>query len=131
MGQVNRWLIASSVALAAVLTDVAAHAFPGRTVTRPSSAQLAAVAARTAHLSSHHSATSAKPLQPPTQVPQTDATTPPATTVQSTTTTEAAATTTAPVGTQTTTTQASAPAPVVTPAPAPVVAPTPVVSGGS
>lgn len=61
----NRWLVAGSVALTGVFAEVAAQAFPGKTV-KASSATRAPVHA--AHKVS--SATTAKSLQPPAQAPQ-------------------------------------------------------------
>ncbi|HSZ05201.1 MAG TPA: hypothetical protein VK778_08365 [Solirubrobacteraceae bacterium] len=71
--RINRWLLAGSVVLTGALTDVAAHAFPGKTLKRGSTAD----AKRTvAHASggagtptgSSNSSTGA--LAPPAQAPQ-------------------------------------------------------------
>jgi len=63
LARANRWLVAGSVALTAVFSEVAASAFPGKTVKTPGSAR-----AHRAHRSTR-SSSSAKPLQPPTQAP--------------------------------------------------------------
>jgi hypothetical protein len=108
----NRCLIAGSVTLTGVLTDVAAHAFPGRTIrtadTRhrtPRAGQRAASPRRTAN-----------PLRAPAQPPQA-VNTPPSTTAS--TPAEAAP------PAETTPTQET------TPTPEPAREPAPVVSGGS
>jgi hypothetical protein len=121
----NRVLIGAAVAGTALLTDVAAHAFPGhkRVVTRTTSAPAPATTTSRPHASRHHRRHHARhhahpALRPPAHAPTTSTQSAPApTTTQS-----------AP---DPTTTQ-SAPAPVVTTsAPAPAPTPAPVVSGGS
>ena len=65
LSRTNRWLIAASVALTAVLAEVAAQAFPGKTI----------AAARTRQTSpgaraGGRSEGSTGPLRPPSQAPQ-------------------------------------------------------------
>jgi hypothetical protein len=63
--RINGWIIAGSVALTAVLSDVAANAFPGKTIKASSSKSRSSV--------KHPSTTStapAKPLAPPAQAPE-------------------------------------------------------------
>jgi hypothetical protein len=107
MRALNRWLIAGAVVATGLITDVAAQAFPGRTITR---ARGSSTGAR-----GHHALKpAARAPQPPVVEPTAGVTSSPAP---------------APV------VSAPAPAPVVSapaPAPAPVApAPPPVVSGGS
>jgi hypothetical protein len=66
--RINGWIIAGSVALTAVLSDVAANAFPGKTIKASSSKSRGSV--------KHSSTTStapAKPLAPPSQAPEASA----------------------------------------------------------
>ncbi|HEY2397625.1 MAG TPA: hypothetical protein VGH78_01415 [Solirubrobacteraceae bacterium] len=65
----NRWLIAGSVVLTGVLSDVAANAFAGKTIKASATGKPAS-----GNSSSRTSTTKAKPLSPPAQAPQ--ATTP-------------------------------------------------------
>lgn len=58
--QANRWMIAGSAVLTGVLTDAAANAFPGHTVTKRSGAGAPASSARKAR----------KPLTPPAAPPK-------------------------------------------------------------
>lgn len=60
--RLNRWLIAGSVALTAVLADLAANAFPGRTVNASAS-----TAKRQGH--SNAGKASTPPVKPPVQAP--------------------------------------------------------------
>jgi len=64
--RINRWMIAGSIVLTGVLSDVAAHAFPGKT--------LKASTANKDHASGDSSSNSAKTttgvLKPPEQAPQ-------------------------------------------------------------
>src|SRR5258708_37839892 len=62
--RINGWIIAGSVALTAVLSDVAANAFPGKTIKASS---------RTVKHSSTTSTAPAKPLAPPPQAPEASA----------------------------------------------------------
>ena len=64
--RVNRWLLAGSVALTGALAEVAAHAFPGRTL---ASAQARTTSGTRSHRDSHR-ASSARPLRAPSQPPQ-------------------------------------------------------------
>jgi hypothetical protein len=63
--RVNRWIIAGSIGLTAVLADVAANAFPGKTIKTPATKPSGS---RTQSNSS--SATPAKPLAPPAHGPE-------------------------------------------------------------
>jgi hypothetical protein len=115
----NRLLVAVAVAATALLTDVAAQAFPGhkRVVAAPPSSARAATPrapARTARRRTRHRHAGHHRLQPPAQAPTS------ATTTQS-----------QPVAPQAPAPQPAAPAPQpAAPAPQPA-APAPVVSGGS
>jgi hypothetical protein len=112
MRRINRWLVAGAVVATGLLTDVAAQAFTGRTITRradsssdtrpPAALTMVPKHRRLAHHRATHTA-----LTPPAQAPQQ---------AQVQTTTVAT-----PAPTQPTPTQ-------VTPPP---VTPAPVVSGGS
>lgn len=64
LSRANRWLIAASVALTAVLAEVAAQAFPGKTIAaaRPRQSPGARTGGR--------SEGSPGPLRPPSQAPQ-------------------------------------------------------------
>ena len=128
MRRANRWLIAGTVVATGLLTDVAAQAFPGRTITRstdpPTTAQTRrprAHSARKRHRGeAHHAVHHA--LRPPAHAPT-------APTQEQTPTVAAAAPAAAP-----TTTAAPTPAPAPAPPPAATPAPStpaPVVSGGS
>jgi hypothetical protein len=70
LSRVNRWLLAGSLTLTGVLTDVVAHAFPGSA--HASSAGTAAKATRHKHPShsSTHGSTSTSTLKPPAQAPE-------------------------------------------------------------
>ncbi|MHB8240588.1 MAG: hypothetical protein ACYDHN_01230 [Solirubrobacteraceae bacterium] len=65
--RINRWMIAGSVVLTGVLSDVAAHAFPGKSVK-------AAASSKKAHRAEAHKSTSGHTstgvLRPPEQAPQ-------------------------------------------------------------
>jgi hypothetical protein len=130
----NRWLIAGSVALSALLTDVAAQAFPGRTISRsahPSSTAqtrhrpASPARAHADHRSRTHHAVP-RALKPPAQAP-----------APTTATSESAPASPAPAPAPAPTSPpASTPAPAPAPSPAPAAAapapaPAPVVSGGS
>jgi 2-oxoglutarate decarboxylase len=65
---VNRWIIAGSVALTAVLSDVAANAFPGKTIKSSQAKKRGSV-----KHSAGTSSTPAKPLAPPAQAPEASA----------------------------------------------------------
>jgi hypothetical protein len=114
--RMNRWMIAGSVLLTGVLSDVAAHAFPGKTVKAKTSAK-----APSSTPTKHHSSTSTGVLKPPDQAPKTS--------TEATPPQEAGSSESAPA-------HESAPAPESSPAPAQESAPAqepapPVVSGGS
>lgn len=77
LGRVNRMLIAGSVVLTGLLTDVAAHAFPGKTAIKSGSATAAkAKSARgqaRAHIgasSTSHDSSTSKTLRSPAQAPR-------------------------------------------------------------
>lgn len=107
MRRINRWLIAGAVALTALLTDVTAHAFPGRTIT-PGAKSLSAPRSGAAVTAVPRRRATHAVLTPPAQAPQPQAQ-PQTTTVPPTAPTQLAPTQVA-----------SGP-----------VAPAPVVSGGS
>jgi hypothetical protein len=62
--RINRWMIAGSIVLTGVLADVAANAFPGRTLASPTSKR-----SSRSHASTPKKA-SPGPLAPPAQTPQ-------------------------------------------------------------
>jgi len=83
MRRANRWLIAGAVAVTGVLTDVAAQAFPGRTIRARDNATITAqtdpARAHASH-NRHRSATnpaSHHALKPPAQPPAARAPQPP------------------------------------------------------
>jgi hypothetical protein len=123
MRRANRWLITAAVAVTGVLTEVAAQAFPGRTVVRHASpaavrtGRLPRAALRTRRPEATHHRAAHAALRPPSR--------PPRARVHRSAPASAAPAATAPADT---TPAASAPAPAPAPAPA---APAPVVSGGS
>jgi hypothetical protein len=97
LGHFNRLLIAGSVVLTGLLTDVAAHAFPGKTVktvpTQKAKGSHAHATARTGHSASGHSSGSSSTgssdsLHPPAAAPRI--------TSESTTATEPTSTESAP-----------------------------------
>jgi hypothetical protein len=114
MRRMNRWLVASAVVATGLLTDVAAQAFPGQTITRRAESSsrtkptTALTTVPTHRRLAHHHATH-KALTPPSQAPQTQAL------VQTTSTVAT------PAPTQPAPTQAASPP----------VTQAPVVSGGS
>lgn len=65
--RINRWMIAGSVVLTGVLSDVAANAFPGKTVKAGASPKKAHKASAHKPKSTH---TSTGVLRPPEQAPQ-------------------------------------------------------------
>jgi len=130
LGRLNRWLIAGSVVITGVLTDAAAQAFPGHTITRraaslATSGQAVATTPATRRAHHHHAA-----LTPAAQAPRSH---PSPRVVE-----PVAGATPAPVAQVPATATPATPTPTVAPvqvapavvAPAPV-APAPVVSGGS
>jgi hypothetical protein len=109
MRRINRWLVAGAIVATGLLTEAAAQAFPGRTITRaePSSAAHPNVP-RTAgptHRRHRHNIAKHTALTPPAQAPQPQA--------------------------QVRTTIPAPPQPAPTQVAPPPVAPEPVVSGGS
>ncbi len=69
----NRWLIAGSIALTAVLTDVAAHAFPGKT---PKASPASRHGTPGTHSGRSTGGGPPKALAPPTAAPQASAESP-------------------------------------------------------
>jgi type IV secretory pathway VirB10-like protein len=67
LSRINRWLLAGSVTLTGVLTEVTAHAFPGKSKPR-SKANTAK--AHTHHVNPSGSSKSSKSIRPPAQAPQ-------------------------------------------------------------
>jgi hypothetical protein len=126
LSRINRWLIAGSVGLTAIFTDVAAHAFPNKSATKSTarSKHPRAHAKHRSHRTSGGKVTTApRSLQPPAQAPQA--------TVES-----------RPTPSEEPPAEAQAPAQPEEPAPEPEIAqesapaaepepPAPVVSGGS
>jgi hypothetical protein len=124
--RINRWLIAGSVVLTGVLTDAAAHAFPGKTVKQDPTNKTTGAQGHTngsaGDAQAQTSRTTTESLQPPAQapLPATESPTPqqPAAPQES-----------APA--QATPGQESSPAVESAPAPAPTPEPPPVSSGAS
>jgi hypothetical protein len=71
LSRANRWLIAGSVALTGLLTEVAAQAFPGK-ASASSTTRRAAAGKAHAHHKRHHSSyhSPAKSLTPPAKAPE-------------------------------------------------------------
>jgi hypothetical protein len=125
LNRINRWMVAASVLLTGALTDVAAHAFPGKKLEHGAADSAKRAAAHTSRAKAHTGRGASKAgatgsLEPPAQAPR--AVAEPSSSAQEVTTT---------------TTQESAPAqesaPTQESAPAheSAAAPEPVVSGGS
>jgi hypothetical protein len=73
LSRINRWLVAGSVALTAVFTEAAAHAFSGKATTKTASGAAGKHArshAKRRHTDGGHSATAPRSLNPPAQAPQ-------------------------------------------------------------
>jgi hypothetical protein len=71
--RVNRWLIAGSVTLTGVFAEVAAHAFPGKTIAAPSAAKTTPGGQGkdpAGHSSGHSASGSGGLLRPPEAPPQ-------------------------------------------------------------
>jgi hypothetical protein len=66
--RINRWMIAGSVLLAGLLSDVAAHSFPGKHLKTTTSARRSS--AKHGHASHSGSAPSHKSLTPPSHAPR-------------------------------------------------------------
>jgi outer membrane biosynthesis protein TonB len=64
LSRANRWLVAGSVALTGVFAEVAASAFPGKTV------KTTGAGGSSKPAKSHVSKAAAKPIQPPAQAPK-------------------------------------------------------------
>jgi type IV secretory pathway VirB10-like protein len=71
---INRWLIAASVILTGVLTDVAAHAFPDKKPAHPGGKATSRHSQQ--HSAKAHSSTPSRKLQPPAQAPEAQAESP-------------------------------------------------------
>jgi hypothetical protein len=69
LSRANRWLIAGSVVLTGVLADVAANAFPGKTVSNASTK----AKGHAKHAPSSAAKTTTRALRPPAQAPQSEA----------------------------------------------------------
>jgi outer membrane biosynthesis protein TonB len=122
----NRWLLAGSVALTGVLSEVAAQAFPGKTLKSKVSATGPSSTTRL-----YHSSGQVSTLKPPAQAPtapteQHTEPTPQAAPEQHTEPTPQAAPEQQPAPAE-----QPAPTPEPTPTPAPETSAPPVVSGGS
>jgi hypothetical protein len=72
LGRANRWLIAGSVTLTGVLAEVAAQAFPGKSVHSPATGAAASSSAHTPAKSAGSGSAKAPggELRPPAQAPQ-------------------------------------------------------------
>lgn len=70
LGRLNRWLIAGSVALTGIFTEVAASAFPGRTIKASAASRSSTRSQRLEHSGDDGSAATTEPVQPPEQAPQ-------------------------------------------------------------
>jgi DNA polymerase-3 subunit gamma/tau len=138
LARINRWMIAGSVALTGVLSEVAAQAFPGRTKASAASATRRGAA----HPSSRSTRARPAPLTPPATAPSTTTQAAPETVQESPRSTEPApesdpAPQSAPQeSAPAESTHESTPAPARESAPSPEPAPAqespaPVVSGGS
>jgi hypothetical protein len=128
--RLNRWMIAGSVVLTGVLSDVAAHAFPGKTIKAKGTTEKTAAGAHTGSHKSDSSHTTTGALKPPAQTPKAS------TEAAKTSNSEGAPANESTPSQEPAPAQESAPAQETTPAPAPEAAPepeasAPVVSGGS
>jgi hypothetical protein len=131
LSRINRWLVAGSVALTAIFTEAAAHAFSGKSTAKT------AVGTGQKHVRPHAkhrhadepSATAPKSLSPPSRAPQATSESAPAPEAAPS---EAPAEEAAP---QSAPAEAAAPEPEIShesaPEPEPAPEPGPVVSGGS
>jgi hypothetical protein len=72
LSRINRWMIAASVALTGLFAEAAAHAFPGKSTSKPASSNKRARSHHThhAHSSASKSATAPQSLHPPESAPQ-------------------------------------------------------------
>jgi hypothetical protein len=69
--RINRWLIAGSITLTGVLADVAANAFPGKTVKAAATSKGKSSSSHSKRSSAASPSTSStQPLKPPAQAPQ-------------------------------------------------------------
>jgi hypothetical protein len=75
LGRINRWLLAGSVTLTGVLTEVTAHAFPSKskTASKASSAKSGTHHKRSSKSSSSSSKSLQPPAKPPTPAPESEA----------------------------------------------------------
>src|SRR5437899_1478171 len=72
LSRANRWLVAGSMALTGVFAEVAASAFPGKTV------KTSGTTGSRSHAHTKHSSKALRSIQPPAQVPQASTTPEPA-----------------------------------------------------
>ncbi len=130
---INRWLLAASVTLTAVLTDVAAHAFPNKSSTRKSTDLTKTRSKqhrRSAHAARHNSSSAPKLLNPPAEAPH--AAPEPSKAPESAPSEEPRRTATPEQSAPASEAAKQEPGPAPAPEPAPAEeAPAPVVSGGS
>ena len=70
LSRVNRWLLAGSLTLTGVLTEVVAHAFPGSAHASSSGTAAKATRHKRSSHSSSHGSTSTNTLKPPAQAPE-------------------------------------------------------------
>jgi hypothetical protein len=71
LGRINRWLLAGSVTLTGVLTEVTAHAFPSKSKASKATSKMNAAKGHLQHKdSSKGSSSSSKSIHPPAQAPQ-------------------------------------------------------------
>lgn len=68
--RLTRWLIAGSILLTGVLTDVAANAFPGKAARASAHSRAKASTTRAEHRSASPGKTSTGPLKPPARAPE-------------------------------------------------------------
>jgi hypothetical protein len=128
LSRINRWLIAGSVALTAIFTEAAAHAFSGKSAVKTAagaSHKHARPHAKHRHDGNGHSATAPKSINPPSRAPQATSESAPTPDAPPS---EAPAEETAP---QSAPAEAAAPEPEISHESAPEPEPAPVVSGGS
>jgi hypothetical protein len=131
LSRINRWLLAGSVALTAIFTEAAAHAFSGKSTVKTAAGaghKHARPHAKHRHDGNGHSATAPKSINPPSQAPQASESAPTPEAPPSEAPAEEAAPQSAPA-------EAAAPEPEIShesaPEPEPAPEPAPVVSGGS
>ena len=82
--RLTRWLIAGSILLTGVLTDVAANAFPGKTARASAHGRAKAATTRAKHRSASPDKTSTGSLKPPARAPEASPEPPPSSEATST-----------------------------------------------